>query len=207
MDSTSSAWGRDYKALHWLFSDTSYPLIWFLILPHLLLSPAVISYHRIWKSQKCWYYTMFQKQDSNVPVLKHSWIKERSLWELDPSAFSTSRGSSSSYPTVQGCPETVKWRDMVTNVNHGSDENIFTLIMRYWRWIGVSTCANTFPHDHFKNISGSCIIPRQRGIKSQIGDLKIVFRYKLSRAYGMCIKKKLLRLNFRCQCFIHRKHY
>lgn len=43
---------------------------------------------------------MFQKQDSNVLVLKHSWIKERNLWELDTNAFNMISGSSSSYPMV-----------------------------------------------------------------------------------------------------------
>lgn len=36
---------------------------------------------------------MFQKQDSNVLVLKHSWIKERKLWELYTKVFNTAEAA------------------------------------------------------------------------------------------------------------------
>lgn len=58
-------------------------------------------------------------------------------------------------------------------------------------------------HVYVYNISGICIISKQGGNESQIEDLKILFKYKLSMTNAIFTKKKLLRLNFRCQYFIH----
>jgi len=46
-DSISNIWGKDYKAFYRLFPNPFYQFICFLTLPHLLLFPEVISYHKI----------------------------------------------------------------------------------------------------------------------------------------------------------------